>query len=98
MSYVRAEQIATAIRFKEYLLGRDVQSRRVLLDFFIKWTLQQGGMPEILAWFQNLNEINDILDSKEWKDRIKADAYWDDLLLAHSHDSDFLQMISMFSA
>jgi hypothetical protein len=98
MSHVRAKQLAMTIQFKEYLLGRDVQSRRVLLDFFIKWTLQQGGMPEILAWFQNLKEINDILDSKERKDRIKADAYWDELLLAHSHESEFLQIIARFTA
>jgi len=92
MSYVQAERIATAIRFKEYLLGRDVQSRRVLLDFFIKWTLQQGGMPEILAWFQTLTTINPILNT------MQSDVHWDDLLLAHSHDRDFLQMISMFTA
>jgi hypothetical protein len=92
MSYVRAEQIATAIRFKEYLLGRDVQSRRVLIDFFIKWTLQQGGMPEIVAWFEMLKHINPILNT------MQSDVHWDELLLAYSHDSDFLQMISMFSA
>ena len=92
MSYVRAEQIATAIRFKEYLLGRDVQSRRVLIDFFIKWTLQQGGMPEIVQWFERLKTINPILNT------MQSDVHWDELLLAYSHDSDFLQMISMFSA
>ena len=92
MSYVRAEQIATAIRFKEYLLGRDVQSRRVLIEFFIKWTLQQGGMPEIVAWFERLKTINPILNT------MQSDVHWDELLLAYSHDSDFLQMISMFSA
>ena len=92
MSYVRAEQIATAIRFKEYLLGRDVQSRRVLIEFFIKWLLQQGGMPEIVAWFEILKTINPILNT------MQSDVHWDELLLAYSHDSDFLQMISMFSA
>jgi hypothetical protein len=92
MSYVRAEQIATAIRFKEYLLGRDVQSRRVLIEFFIKWTLQQGGMPEIVQWFERLKTINPILNT------MQSDVHWDELLLAYSHDSDFLQMISMFSA
>ena len=91
MSYVRAEQIATAIRFKEYLLGRDVQSRRVLIEFFIKWLLQQGGMPEIVAWFRRLEVINPILNT------MHSDVHWDELLLAFSHDSDFLQMISMFS-
>lgn len=91
MSYVRAEQLGTAIRFKEYLLGRDVQSRRVLIDFFIKWTLQQGGMPEIVAWFRRLEVINPILNT------MHSDVHWDELLLAFSHDSDFLQMISMFS-
>jgi hypothetical protein len=49
-------------------------------------------MPEILAWFQTLTTINPILNT------MQSDVHWDDLLLAHSHDSDFLQMISMFSA
>ena len=92
MSYVRAEQLASAIRFKEYLLGRDVQSRRVLIEFFIKWALQQGGIPEIVAWFEMLKHINPILNT------MQSDVHWDELLLAYSHDSDFLQMISMFSA
>jgi hypothetical protein len=49
-------------------------------------------MPEIVAWFEMLKHINPILNT------MQSDVHWDELLLAYSHDSDFLQMISMFSA
>lgn len=98
MNGERAEQIAIAIRFKEYLLTRDVRSRAVVIDFFIAWALQQGGMPGILAWFRNLKEINDRPDAKERKEQIKEDAYWDELLLEHSRDIDFLWMMLRFHA
>lgn len=90
MSHVRAKQLAMTIKFKEYLLGRDVQSRRVLLDFFSKWALQQGGMPEIVAWFEIMKTINPTLNT------MKSDVHWDELLLAYSHESEFLQIIARF--
>jgi hypothetical protein len=48
-------------------------------------------MPEIVAWFRRLEVINPILNT------MHSDVHWDELLLAFSHDSDFLQMIEMFS-
>jgi hypothetical protein len=97
MNGERASQIAQAIRFKEYLLLRDVASRRVVIDVLIEWLLQHGGMPGIVLWFQNLRTLNDQLDAKERKEQIRADACWDDLLLIHSADADFVAMTRWFT-
>jgi hypothetical protein len=96
MNGERATQIATAIRFKEYLLLRDVASRRVLLGVLREWLLERGGMPGIVAWVDNLRLINDQIDAKDRKDQIKSDAFWDDLLLVHSKDAEFLNMMGSF--
>lgn len=96
MNGERATQIATAIRFKEYLLTRDVASRRVVLGVLRQWLLERGGMPGIVAWVENLRTINDQIDDKARKDQIKADAFWDELLLTHSADADFFLMMTAF--
>jgi hypothetical protein len=96
MNGERATQIATAIRFKEYLLLRDISSRRVLLGALREWLLQRGGMPGIVAWVDNLQAINEQNDGKDRKDQIKFDAFWDDLLLVHSADAEFLSMMGSF--
>ena len=96
MNGERATQIATAIRFKEYLLTRDVSSRRVVLSSLREWLLQRGGMPGIVMWVQNLQAINDHVGSADRKEQMKADACWDDLLLEHSKDADFLSMMTYF--
>jgi hypothetical protein len=95
--FVVSRQIARAIEFKEYLLNRDVGSRRVVIDFFIDWLLPRSDMCNVLAWFQNLRAINDQLDASQRKDQIKADACWDDLLLNHSKESAFLEMVRQFT-
>lgn len=96
MNGERATQIATAIRFKEYLLTRDVGSRRVVLSALREWLLQRGGMPGIVLWVQNLQTINDQVGSADRKEQMKADGCWDDLLLEHSRDMDFLHMMRSF--
>jgi hypothetical protein len=89
--FVVSRQIARAIEFKEYLLNRDVASRKVLIDFFIDWLLPRGDMPAVLTWFQNLRAINGVLHATH------PDAYWDDLLLCHSRQSAFLEMVRQFT-
>jgi hypothetical protein len=89
----RIAQIARAIRFKEYLLGRDVSSRRIIIEHCIKMLYQS---PHILAWFENLRGINDQLDSKDRKEQIKVDAYWEDLIVVHSSDMTLSTMMSWF--
>jgi hypothetical protein len=96
MNGERVTQIATAIRFKEYILMRDVASRRVLLGVLREWLLERGGMPGIVAWVENLQTINDQIDDKTRKEQIKGDAFWDDLLLVHSADAEFLNMMGSF--
>ena len=95
--FVVSRQIARAIEFKEYLLNRDVASRKVVLDFFIDWLLPRTDMPEVLLWFQNLRSINDQLCAADRKTGIRADAYWDDLLLSHSKQSAFMEMVRQFT-
>ena len=88
-------RIALAIKFKEYLLTRDVSSRRIVIEHFIgKITLPQ----DILFWFQNLKAINDQIDVKDRKEQIKSDAFWDDLILEHSKDSMFRYHMWFFCA
>ncbi len=82
----RFQSIARAIKFKEYLLNRDVSSRRIIIDQCIRGLDQS---PKIVMWFDNLRIINDQLDNKDRKEQIKADACWDDLILEHSKDPRF---------
>jgi hypothetical protein len=96
MNSERATQIATAIRFKEYLLTRDVASRRVVLGVLRQWLLERGGMPGIVAWVENLQDITNTIDAKDRKEHSKSDAYWDELLLEHSKDTDFFLMMTAF--
>jgi hypothetical protein len=95
--FVVSRQIARAIEFKEYLLNRDVGSRRIVLDFFIDWLLPRNDMPNVLAWFQNLRSINNDMCPADRKTAIRADAYWDDLLLNHSKESAFMEMVRQFT-
>lgn len=86
-------RIATAIKFKEYLLNRDIQSRRIVIDLCIQGL---GLTNPIKAWFQNLRMINEHIDTKERKEQIKADAFWDDLILVHSKDGSFRVYMELF--
>ena len=95
--FVVSRQIARAIEFKEYLLTRDVASRKVVLDFFIDWLLLRNDMPAVLRWFENLRSINNDTCLADRKTAIRADAYWDDLLLVHSKESAFLEMVRQFT-
>ena len=95
--FVVSRQIARAIEFKEYLLNRDVSSRKVLIDFFIDWLVPRGDMPAVLTWFQNLRAINNDMCSADRKAAIRMDAYWDDLLLIHSRQSAFMEMVRQFT-
>ena len=96
--FVVSRQIARAIEFKEYLLNRDVASRKIVIDFFIDWLVLRGDMPAILTWFQNLRSINNDMCPADRKASIRADAYWDDLILTHAKDSAFMEMVRQFTA
>ncbi len=87
MNYIgqmeRTHSVARAIKFKEYLLLRDVSSRRIIIEHCIE---MMKDCPAAVAWLKNLRSINDQIDSKERKEQIKTDAFWDDLILVHSKD------------
>lgn len=86
-------RIATAIKFKEYLLNRDVQSRRIVIDYCIE---KLGLTTPIRNWFQNLRMINDQIDAKDRKEQIKADAFWDSFILEHSKHESFRVYMELF--
>ena len=85
--------ISRAIKFKEYLLLRDVSSRRIIIDTCIQMLPQS---PKVVLWLKNLRAINDQLDSKERREQIKSEAYWDDLILEHSKDPRFNSVMGWF--
>jgi hypothetical protein len=89
--FVVSRQIARAIEFKEYLINRDYRSRRVVIDFFIDWLLPRNDMADVLAWFQILRTM------------YATESYptnhpcWDDLLLIHSKQPAFMEMVRQFT-
>jgi hypothetical protein len=89
----RIQCVARAIKFKEYLLNRDVSSRRIVIEHCI---IAFDESSKIVAWLKNLRSINDQLDSKDRKEQIKVDAYWDDLILEHSKDRVFNTVMALF--
>jgi len=90
---LRIKSISNAIKFKEYLLNRDVSSRRIIIDHCISLT---ENHPAIVGWFHNLRAINDQLDSKDRKEQIKADACWDELILTLTSNDNFNAIMSWF--
>lgn len=85
----RIQTIAVAIKFKEYLLLRDVSSRRIIIDKCIEMLPQS---PKVVLWLKNLRAINDQLD----REQIKSEAYWDDLILEHSKDPRLCMIMRWF--
>jgi hypothetical protein len=92
------EAVALTIRFKEYLLNRDVASRRVILNTCIMtvegWENEKRA--QILVWLQNLLAINDIMSSKERKEQVRYDACWDELHYDLVKSDGFMTLIGMF--
>ena len=76
-------RVNLSIRFKEYLLSRDISSRRVILETAIGYMEKSGDARKqpVLAWLRNLLNINGLPDSAERKEQIRFDACWDELHL-----------------
>jgi hypothetical protein len=72
---------AQSIRFKEYLLGRDLSSRRVILQAAIAYAEKSPNemKPQIIGWLNNVLNINNIIDDRERKEQIRFDVFWDEL-------------------
>jgi hypothetical protein len=69
---------ALSIRFKEYLLGRDLSSRRVILQTAIAYAEKSPNEMklQIVGWLRNVLNINNIIDSNP---QIRLDVFWDEL-------------------
>lgn len=76
-------RVNLSIRFKEYLLNRDIPSRRISLETAIGYVEKSGDAkkPEVLLWLRNLLDIACISDAEKRKEQIKHDACWDELHL-----------------
>ena len=76
-------RVPKSVQFKEYLLNRDVSSRRVILETCIRFmkrtTDDDRKKAQAIAWLQNLLDINVIMSSEERKNQIRFDACWDEL-------------------
>jgi hypothetical protein len=72
---------ALSIRFKEYLLGRDLSSRRVILQTAIAYAEKSPNEMklQIVGWLRNVLNINNIIDDRERKEQIRFDVFWDEL-------------------
>ena len=82
---IRPRQIANAIRFKQYLLTRDLESRRIVLDFFSE-TIEA---PEIRPWFTDAAPT-------ERKEQNKADANWKEFITLHSTNAQLQSLMDEF--
>jgi hypothetical protein len=69
---------AQSIRFKEYLLGRDLSSRRVILETAIAYAEKSPNdmKPQVIGWLNDVLSINNIIDSNQ---QIRFDVFWDEL-------------------
>lgn len=74
-------RVALSIRFKEYLLGRDLSSRRIILQTAISYAEKSNNekKEQVLGWLNNVLHINSLIEEKERKEAIRYDAFWDEL-------------------
>ena len=74
-------RLALSIRFKEYLLARDLPSRRIILEAAIAYAEKSSNdkKPQILSWLHNFLAINNIVDDRERREQVRYDAFWDEL-------------------
>ena len=93
MEYTDIKRIALSIRFKEYLLGRDVQSRRVILETCISYLEKYPDETVAISWFNNLVAINNEIDRKK---RIRHDACWEELHLVISKSQEVRFVMSLW--
>ena len=82
--------IVLAIKFKAYVLGLDVQSRRHILNYCMQWSqLKDAGL---YTWFQNANSVymnDDDVSKNNWQ-------MWDELYLNLSDSPEFKNLVSFF--
>jgi hypothetical protein len=72
--------VAKSIKFKEYLLNRDVQSRRVVLNTAIRFMEETNDEKkvQVIAWLRNILSLNE-MPGQERKESMRFDVFWDEL-------------------
>jgi hypothetical protein len=92
-------RVAKSIRFKEYLLSRDVSSRRVILNTAIRYMEKSDDAKKVqaIAWLNNVLLINDLIDSNERRTQIRYDVFWDELHYELSASRSFDDIMSWFA-
>jgi len=88
--------VAMTVRFKEYLLNRDIASRNTILLACIDYmetALDNNIKTQGIEWLRNLALITATVDTDERKQRIRFDACWDELHHGLSKSTSFMRMV-----
>jgi hypothetical protein len=94
--------IKLSIEFKEFLLSKDIHSRRVILSKCIEWfQLEYSHTPDervnnCYLWFQEVYAINQNSQDEKRKDLIKSPELWDNLHLNLSKCLSFQKLVRFF--
>lgn len=72
-------RVALSIRFKEYLVGRDISSRRIILQTAISYAEKSNNekKEQVIEWLNNLTKIHRQVNMPE----VQYDVLWDELHL-----------------
>lgn len=94
--------IRLAIQFKSFLLSLDLQSRRFILDYCMRWfqyEIQKEHSDvnnQLLMWFQNAYNIYLNDDEHSKKSQITNSHIWDDLYANLSKSLSFQKLVGFF--
>ena len=94
--------IKLSIEFKEFLLSKDIHSRRVVLDKCKEWfQLEYSHTPDDLInkcflWFQHAQTINQNNDDESRKEHVKSHYIWEDLHTNLSKCLSFQKLVNFF--
>ena len=94
--------IKLSIEFKEFLLSKDIHSRRIIIHKCKEWfqleyshTLDDN-VNKCFLWFQEVDAINQYSQDETRKDLIKAPELWDRLHLDLAKCLSFQKLINLF--
>jgi hypothetical protein len=94
--------INLTIRFKEFLLTKDVHSRSIILNKCIEWfSYELSHSPNessanCYAWFQNARNVNDEFSNEMRKETFKSHNIWGELHYNLSGNLLLQKLISFF--
>ena len=96
--------VRLAIQFKNFFLSLDVQSRRQVIDYCIRWFTLEIGKPienttqnnRLCTWFQHTNSIYMNDDEASRRTQITSSHIWDDLYTNLSSSLSFQKLVAFF--